>query len=90
VQLPRHKKLGIIKFMFSLSDNFYIVHVLDSNFVFVGQSYRFEAVYNRVGIKRGYGRTDTRKDTRTDGPTDKRDKMRMRREGIKCGCGQKG
>jgi hypothetical protein len=34
--LPCHKKLGIFKFMFSLSDTFFIVHVLDSNFV--GQS----------------------------------------------------
>ena len=35
--LPYHKKLGIFKFMFSLSDvNFFIVHVLDSNFVFRG------------------------------------------------------
>jgi hypothetical protein len=32
-QLSYHKKLGIIKFMFSLSDKFFIVHVLDSNFL---------------------------------------------------------
>ena len=32
-----HKKLGIFKFMFKLLlDNFFIVHVLDSNFVFCG------------------------------------------------------
>ena len=28
-KLPCHKKLGIFKFMFSLSDKFFIVHVLD-------------------------------------------------------------
>ena len=28
--------------------------------------------------------------SRTDRRTDKRDKMRMRTKGIKCGCGQKG
>ena len=33
-KLPCHKKLGIFKFMFSLSDTFFIVHVLDSNVVF--------------------------------------------------------
>ena len=31
-----HKKLGIFKFMFSLTDTFFIVHILDSNFVFCG------------------------------------------------------
>jgi hypothetical protein len=36
---------------------------------------------NCVGIKRGYGRTDTR----TDGRTEKKDKMRMRTKWIKCG-----
>ena len=52
---------------------------------------------DRVGIKRGYGRTDGHADGQADGRTkrinadaDKRDKMRMRTKGIKCGCGQKG
>ena len=35
-KLPCHKKLAIFKFMFSLSDTFFIMHVLDSNFVFCG------------------------------------------------------
>ena len=34
LQLPQ--KLGVFKFMFSLPDKFFIVHVLDSNFGFCG------------------------------------------------------
>jgi hypothetical protein len=40
--LPCHKKLGIFKFMFSLSDKFFIVHVLDS--IFLWAKARSEAV----------------------------------------------
>jgi hypothetical protein len=39
-------KLGIFKFMFSLSDKISIVHVLDSNFVFLWATARSEAEYN--------------------------------------------
>ena len=37
--------------MFSLSDNFFIVHVLDSNFVFLWAKARFEAVYKHSHIE---------------------------------------
>ena len=52
-KLPCHKKLGIFKFMFSLSDKFFIVHVLDSNFVFCGPKLDLRqyniAIYRAVG-----------------------------------------
>jgi hypothetical protein len=48
-----HKKLGIFKFMCSLPDKFFIVHVLDLNFVFCGlkldlRQYNI-AIYRAVG-----------------------------------------